>query len=255
LEYFRVMRINNVTTTVVALALSAFAITSYADNANNSANHNWMPKQPGNAYWQTPNWSGFNMPPAYNPAQRPPPQYNNYRPPAAPVNRQPPPANYPARNVRPPMQQRAPNPYNAQRPVYSNRGYPPPNAYRGSAPPPPGGPYNSINRVPDNGASAYNTPGYNRSRNNNNGWGNMWGNNNNNNFWGNSGPRTWMNPNKDNMERGWDDMMLAPSRMGEMPGGWNAPEVTMPNPVDVGDQFQDNAKDLPEQMRNMDVGN
>jgi len=29
----------------------------------------------------------------------------------------------------------------------------------------------------------------------------------------------------------------------------------MPNPIDMGDQFQDNIKDLPEQIRNMDVGN
>jgi hypothetical protein len=89
-------------------------------------------------------------------------------------------------------------------------------------------------------------PGYHRYRNN--GW-------NNNKFWGRSGPSTWMNPNKNNMERGWDDMMNAPSRMGEMPGGWTAPEVSMPNPIDMGDQIQDNVKDLPEQMRNMDVGN
>jgi len=64
-----------------------------------------------------------------------------------------------------------------------------------------------------------------------------------------------MNPGKDNWEQSWDDMINAPSRMGEMPGGWTAPEVTVPNPIDMGDQMQDNAKDLPEQMRNMDVGN
>jgi len=64
-----------------------------------------------------------------------------------------------------------------------------------------------------------------------------------------------MNPNKRNLERGWDDMINSPSRMGEMPGGWTAPEVTMPNPVDMGDQMQDNVKDLPEQMKDMDVGN
>ena len=77
----------------------------------------------------------------------------------------------------------------------------------------------------------------------------------NNKFWGRSGPSTWMSPNKGNMERGWDDMINSPSRMGEMPGGWTAPEVTMPNPIDMGDQMQDNLEDLPEQMKNMDVGN
>ena len=245
------MRVNHISTTVVALAFSAFAMTSYADN-NSNPDHNWMPKQPADAYWQTPNWSGFNMPPAYNPAPPPPPNYNNYRPaappayrppapqayrpPAPPANRPPPPPNYPAQNIR----RAAPQPS--------------PNAYRGNMPPPPRGPYRSPNFAPDNGASAYNVPGYRRYRNNS-GWRNMWGNNNNNDFWGRSGPSKWMNPNKRNMEQGWDDMINAPSRMGEMPGGWNAPEVSMPNPIDMGDQMQDNVKDLPEQIRDMDVGN
>ena len=50
-------------------------------------------------------------------------------------------------------------------------------------------------------------------------------------------------------------MINAPSNMGKMPGGWYAPEVYMPNPVDMGDQFKDTIKDLPEQIRDMDVGN
>lgn len=127
------------------------------------------------------------------------------------------------------------NPANMPPPaVNTNRGYPPP----------PRGPYTgSRNYGP---SSNFNMPGFNRGRNN--GW-------KNNKFWGRSGPSRWMNPNKDNLEQGWDDMMNAPSRMGEMPGGWTAPEVTVPNPIDMGDQIQDNVKDLPEQMKNMDVGN
>ena len=63
------MRFKHITTTVFALAFSAFAFSASAENTNsNDANHNWMPKQPGNAYWQTPNWSGFNMPSAYKQA-------------------------------------------------------------------------------------------------------------------------------------------------------------------------------------------
>ncbi len=77
-----------------------------------------------------------------------------------------------------------------------------------------------------------------------------------NKFWGNSGPSTWMHPSKDNWEDSWDDMINAPSRMGDdMPGGWSAPEVTMPNPIDMGDQMQDNARDLPEQMKDGQIGN
>ncbi len=74
---------------------------------------------------------------------------------------------------------------------------------------------------------------------------------NRNNFWGRSGPNSWTHPDKRNFRNGWNDMLNAPSRMGEMPGGWTAPSVTMPNPVDVEDQFQQNARNLPDQMRTM----
>ncbi|PCJ87932.1 MAG: hypothetical protein COA54_03975 [Thiotrichaceae bacterium] len=238
------MKIKYFTCSAVAIVLSTLATTAYANNENNQGayNNNWTPPPAQNRYWQAPNWSNFNFPPssqqgrpAYGPsgmhqqqAPRPP---QNYRPP----NYRPPGPNY---NQQPNMNRHNPNMR------------PPQNAYRGN-PPPPTGPYGY---GPDNGASAFNVPGYQRNRNNN-GWGqgnNGW---NNNKFWGQSGPSQWMNPNKGNMEQGWDDMINAPSRMGEMPGGWTAPEVSMPNPIDMGDQMQDNIKDLPEQIRNMDVGN
>ena len=59
-----------------------------------------------------------------------------------------------------------------------------------------------------------------------------------------------MSPNKNNFSNNWDDMLNAPSRMGTMPGGWNAPSVSVPNPVDVGDEFGDAARDMPDQMNN-----
>jgi hypothetical protein len=177
---------------------------------------------PNNPYWQAPNGPGSYAQPQY---RQPYPQNN-----------------YPLPNVN--------------RPAPASQ-----DQYRGDPPPPPG-PYSGTAKTNDNangsneGPSAFYTPGYNpnRNRNRNN---NSWNNNswNNNKFWGRSGPGTWMNPNKGNMENGWDDMINSPSRMGRMPGGWTAPEVTMPNPVDIGDQMQDNAEDLPDQMRNMDVGN
>jgi len=252
------MKIQAITVTAVAMVLSSFTLTAQANdaNANNTGTntgHNWMPPQVQNNYWQAPDWSNFNFSPS---AQPPRPNYA------------PPPAGYQQPNYQQPnhQQQMAPPPrpapnYRQPHPAYNqqqnmNRARPnmapPPNAYRGN-PPPPRGPYG-----PDNGASAFNVPGYHRNRNNN-GWSN-WGNNgnngwDNNKFWGRSGPSRWMNPNKRNMEDGWDDMINAPSRMGEMPGGWTAPEVSMPNPIDMGDQMQDNIKDLPEQIRDMDVGN
>ncbi len=69
--------------------------------------------------------------------------------------------------------------------------------------------------------------------------------------WG-GGPGAWMNPGnpKRSLSNAWDDMLNAPSRMGEMPGGWRAPSISVPNPVDVGDEFGRAARDLPGQMRN-----
>ena len=64
-----------------------------------------------------------------------------------------------------------------------------------------------------------------------------------------SGRGGWMS--KDKFSDAWDDMLNAPSDMGEMPGGWTAPSVSVPNPVDVGDEFEGAARDAPEQMRNV----
>ncbi len=226
------MSLKQLSTTVVAIT---FGACTFAAQANDQASHNWMPKQPTNHYWQAPNWS-FNTPPPQNTAP-PAPVYNNnaqrQRPVALPPQAyQRPPAYYPQNRNRyaPPPPPAGP---------YNGVPMPQPNPYRGAPPP-----YNPGY----NGPSAFYTPGYNPYRRNSNGW-------NNNRFWGRSGPSTWMNPSKRNWENSWDDMINAPSRMGEMPGGWTAPEITMPNPIDMGDQFQDNLKDLPEQMRDMNVGN
>ena len=60
-----------------------------------------------------------------------------------------------------------------------------------------------------------------------------------------------MSDPKGTAERGFDEALDAPSQMGEMPGGWTAPSISVPNPVEVGDQFRKAAEDLPDQMRNM----
>jgi hypothetical protein len=249
------MNLKQISTGLTAMLIASAAMTAQAGS----------PNQPANAYWQAPNWSGYD---SRQNSQQNRPQRGH----AAPVYRQP----YQANNY-PSPQMRPNNPYAGQQ-----------NMSRGNIPPPPAGPYASQhnqgqnqrqnqfntqpapgqapmrpyygqrpNYGPDNGASAYNTPGYNQYRrpynNNNRGWGNNRMNSNR--FWGRSGPSSWMSPSKDNWENSWDDMINTPSRMGEMPGGWTAPEVTMPNPIDMGDQMQDNVQDLPEQMKNMDVGN
>ncbi|MDT8282811.1 MAG: hypothetical protein RQ982_08375 [Gammaproteobacteria bacterium] len=245
------MHVKNLSTTLVAITMGTCVFSAQAND------NNWSPNQPADVYWQAPNEPAFNMSPGYNPVA---PRYNNNRPPQGYWPPQPV-YNYPAPNNQRPNYtgQNYPGPYNrpaqnmnlpSNRPSSQTMATPPMQNNNTGYPPPPPGPYNSGSQIPDNGASAYNTPGYNPYRNNrsNRGW-------NNNKFWGRSGPGTWMNPNKNTMENGWDDMINAPSRMGEMPGGWSAPEVSMPNPVDMGDQIQDNVKDLPDQVRNMDVGN
>lgn len=64
--------------------------------------------------------------------------------------------------------------------------------------------------------------------------------------WG-AGPQVWMNPvdPKDGMSQAWDDMMNAPARMGRVPPGWKAPTIDIPNPIDVGDEFEKNARRAP----------
>lgn len=212
------MRIKHITVTAVAFTLGVAAFPSQAYNGQDT---NRAPNRSANPYWQAPDWSNLSRPPANTMA---PPAYNQgYRP------------------------QRPPAP--AYRPPNMNRPMPPASG-ASTVPPPPAGPYRSSQNVApgpvDQGASAFNTPGYNPYRDNRR---------RSNKFWGRSGPSSWMNPNKGRMERGWDDMINSPSRMGRMPGGWTAPEVTMPNPVDIGDQMQDNVQDLPEQVKDMDVGN
>ena len=110
----------------------------------------------------------------------------------------------------------------------------------------------------NNRGSSFSSPWNNRGSSfggpwNNGGWGNG-----NNGGWGNGGrnpfgprsPDQWMNPNKNNLSNNWDDAINAPSRMGRMPGGWSAPSVNMTNPIDVGDEFSDAARDVPDQMNN-----
>jgi len=68
--------------------------------------------------------------------------------------------------------------------------------------------------------------------------------------WG-AGPQVWLNPTdpKEGMSQAWDDMMNAPHRMGRVPPGWKAPSIDIPNPIDVGDEFEKNARRAPTIMR------
>lgn len=241
------MSVKQLSPVAIAIAIGSCTFTA---QANNETGRNLAPNQPANNYWQAPNRSGFNAPPAYN---------NNYQRPPQQMYRQPPP-NYPAPNMNRTAPPPPTGPYSGAPAPQQNpsRGAPAPQQIPSRGAPAPRGQYNGPYNGPYNEPSAFNTPGYN-PYNRNRGNRMPWGNNNNrfgnNKFWGRSGPSKWMNPGKDNWENSWDDMINAPSRVGEMPGGWTAPEVTMPNPIDMGDQMQDNVQDLPEQMKDGDIGN
>jgi hypothetical protein len=47
----------------------------------------------------------------------------------------------------------------------------------------------------------------------------------------------------------WDDLLNSPSNAGQMPGGWYAPTISIPNPVEVGDEFENSMTDVPNQAR------
>ena len=51
--------------------------------------------------------------------------------------------------------------------------------------------------------------------------------------------RTFTDP-----ERFWDDMLATPDYMPTMPGGWNVPSVSVPNPVEVGREIADQSPEM-----------
>jgi len=64
-------------------------------------------------------------------------------------------------------------------------------------------------------------------------------------------PADWFQPGdpKEGMAIMWDDMISAPDELGEMPGGWNVPSISTPNPVDLEDQLEKASKEIPDLIR------
>ncbi len=64
-------------------------------------------------------------------------------------------------------------------------------------------------------------------------------------------PTDWFQPGdpKEGMAIMWDDMISAPDELGEMPGGWNVPSISVPNPVDLEDQLEKASKEMPDLIR------
>jgi hypothetical protein len=92
-------------------------------------------------------------------------------------------------------------------------------------------------------------------------WNRSWGrapwNRDYDNLWGkNGGPSEWINMSdpKEGVAQAWEDMLDTPNALGTMPGGWKAPSISVPNPIDVGDEFKNTAKDMPGEMRDFSDG-
>jgi hypothetical protein len=179
---------------------------------------------------------------------------------------------YPPQN-QPRYQQRAP--YGGPAPYGRPAPYGAPMPYAGGAPYGRGAPYPApygARSGPWNNNGGWNRGPWNGGGNrgpygNNSPFGNMFGGNsgpygNNSPFgdmfgggregiWG-MHPDEWMtNDPEDGFSYMWDDMINAPSEMGEMPGGWNAPSISMPNPVDVGSEFRREAPNLAREIPEM----
>ena len=83
-----------------------------------------------------------------------------------------------------------------------------------------------------------------------------WGKGNNT-PWGD--PSDWFDPEdpRGGMSAWFDDMLDGPHEFGEMPGGWTAPSISVPNPVEVGDEFEGTSrlapKEAAEQMNNFEM--
>lgn len=69
--------------------------------------------------------------------------------------------------------------------------------------------------------------------------------------WGddNYGDSPWSMRTFTDPERFWDDMLATPDYLPTMPGGWNVPSVSMPNPVEVGREIAEQAPDAIDVMR------
>ncbi|MBL7002632.1 MAG: hypothetical protein ISR69_01225 [Gammaproteobacteria bacterium] len=63
-------------------------------------------------------------------------------------------------------------------------------------------------------------------------------------------PRQWVDFDdpKEGVAEMWEDFIKAPNRLGTLPGGWTAPSISVPNPVDVTNTFGERWRDLPAEV-------
>jgi len=71
--------------------------------------------------------------------------------------------------------------------------------------------------------------------------------------WGNDAPFKWVDPTEpeESFAEIWEDALNTPSKMGRMPPGWTAPYISVPNPIDVENEFERNAMNAPDEISKM----
>ncbi len=71
--------------------------------------------------------------------------------------------------------------------------------------------------------------------------------------WGNDVPFKWFDPTdpEESVAEIWEDALNAPSKVGRLPPGWTAPYISVPNPIDVENEFERNAMNAPDEIHKM----
>lgn len=71
--------------------------------------------------------------------------------------------------------------------------------------------------------------------------------------WGNDVPFKWVDPTdpEESFAQIWEDALNAPSKIGRLPPGWTAPYISVPNPIDVENEFERNAMNAPDEIHKM----
>ena len=71
--------------------------------------------------------------------------------------------------------------------------------------------------------------------------------------WGNDVPFKWVDPTdpEESIAEMWEDALNTPNKMGRMPPGFTAPYISVPNPIDVENEFERNAQNAPDEIHKM----
>ncbi len=71
--------------------------------------------------------------------------------------------------------------------------------------------------------------------------------------WGNDVPFKWVDPSdpEESVAAMWEDAINTPNAMGRLPPGFTMPYISVPNPIDVENEFERNARNSPNEFRNM----